>query len=226
MVHRPSARRSHDYAGDAKKRRPRSTRIRDHDGQKWPLRLAANNRAGLRPPYRVRDMEVLLTDATSALRRTPATLRSLFDGLGEAWLAADEGPGTWSTLGTLAHLVHVEPSWVDRLNHVSLYADARPFPLVDRSDHLEVFGNHMLEELLDAFEHRRNASLEAVRGLDFDTQRPGLHQELGPVRMSNLLAAWVTHDHNHIGQIVKAMAKQYRSEIGAWRVFLPIVDAD
>lgn len=44
--------------------------------------------------------------------------------------------------------------------------------------------------------------------------------------MGNLLAAWVTHDHNHIGQIVKAMAKRYRSEIGPWRAFLPIVDAE
>ena len=30
---------------------------------------------------------------------------------------------------------------------------------------------------------------------------------------------------NHTGQIVKAMAKQYRSAIGPWREFLAIVDA-
>lgn len=171
-------------------------------------------------------MEVELTDALSALRRSPATLRGLFDGLTEPWLAADEGPGTWTTLGTLAHLVHVEPNWMDRLDHVAKHADASPFPLVDRTDHMEVLGARTVPQLLDAFEERRAASLEALRALDFDAQRPGLHRELGPVRMGNLLAAWVTHDHNHIAQVVKAMAKQYRSDIGPWRVFLPIVDAD
>lgn len=100
------------------------------------------------------------------------------------------------------------------------------FPLVDRTDHMEFFGDHTVGELLDAFESRRSASLAALGSLDFDAERPGLHADLGPVRMGNLLAAWVTHDHNHIGQIVKAMAKQYRETIGPWRRFLPIVDAD
>jgi uncharacterized damage-inducible protein DinB len=169
-------------------------------------------------------MEVDLIDAAAALRRTPATLRGLFDGLGEPWLAADEGPGTWSTFATLAHLVHVEPNWMDRLSHIAAHAASSPFPLVDRTDHMAALGNHTVDQLLDEFEQRRASSLNALGKLAFDSARPGLHAELGPVKMGNLLAAWVTHDHNHIGQIVKAMAKQYRGAIGPWRVFLPIVD--
>lgn len=171
-------------------------------------------------------MEVAIADAIGALARTPAALRGLFGGIGEPWLSADEGPGTWSTRETLAHMVHVEPNWMDRLSHIAAHADASPFPLVDRTDHMEAFGDHTIGQLLDVFEQRRANSLDALDGLKFDPTRPGLHAELGPVQMGNLLAAWVTHDHNHIGQIVKAMAKQYRSEIGPWRAFLPIVDAE
>ncbi len=171
-------------------------------------------------------MNLDINDATSALRRTPATLRSLFAGLGPGWLGADEGPGSWSTVGTLAHLVHVEPNWMQRVGHVAAHADATPFPLVDRTDHMAVLGDRSVSELLDAFDERRRTSLAALSSIQFEAARPGLHAELGPVKMGNLLAAWVTHDHNHLGQIVKAMAKRYRDDIGPWRVFLPIVDAD
>jgi hypothetical protein len=33
------------------------------------------------------------------------------------------------------------------------------------------------------------------------------------------------HDLNHLGQIVKTMAKQYTGAVGPWREVLPIVDA-
>jgi hypothetical protein len=32
-------------------------------------------------------------------------------------------------------------------------------------------------------------------------------------------------DLNHLGQIVKAMAKHYAEVVGPWSAFLPIVDA-
>jgi hypothetical protein len=33
------------------------------------------------------------------------------------------------------------------------------------------------------------------------------------------------HDLNHLGQIVKTMAKQYTQGVGPWRELLPIIDA-
>jgi hypothetical protein len=45
------------------------------------------------------------------------------------------------------------------------------------------------------------------------------------VTISQLLATWVVHDLNHVGQIVKTMAKQYADAVGPWREFLPIIDA-
>lgn len=37
---------------------------------------------------------------------------------------------------------------------------------------------------------------------------------------------WVVHDLNHLNQIVKTMAKQYREAVGPWREYLPIIDAE
>ena len=41
-------------------------------------------------------MSIVLSEAVQILRRTPATLRALLSGLGDEWLAADEGPDTFT----------------------------------------------------------------------------------------------------------------------------------
>jgi len=66
--------------------------------------------------------------------------------------------------------------------------------------------------------------LEALVSVN-DLERIGIHPTFGDVTLSQLLAAWVVHDLNHLDQIVKTMAKQYKDAIGPWREFLPVVDA-
>jgi hypothetical protein len=58
-----------------------------------------------------------------------------------------------------------------------------------------------------------------------DLGRRGIHPTFGEVTLDQLLATWVVHDLNHVGQIVKTMAKQYSRAVGPWREFLPIIDA-
>ena len=41
-----------------------------------------------------------------------------------------------------------------------------------------------------------------------DLGRRGVHPTFGEVTLGQLLATWVVHDLNHLGQIVKTMAKQ------------------
>jgi len=45
------------------------------------------------------------------------------------------------------------------------------------------------------------------------------------VTVSQLLATWVVHDLNDLGQTVKTMAKQYSEAVSPWCEFLPIIDA-
>ena len=46
--------------------------------------------------------------------------------------------------------------------------------------------------------------------------RPGLTPR-------QLIAAWVVHDVGHLHQVAKAMAYQYRDEVGPWREYLTIL---
>jgi hypothetical protein len=54
--------------------------------------------------------------------------------------------------------------------------------------------------------------------------RRGMHPDLGPVTMAALLAGWVTHDLNHIHQIAKCMAYQYKEESQTWANFQGVFD--
>ena len=51
----------------------------------------------------------------------------------------------------------------------------------------------------------------------------GRHPELGQVTLGQLIATWVVHDLNHLGQIARVMSRQYRSVVGPWIEYLPIL---
>jgi hypothetical protein len=68
------------------------------------------------------------------------------------------------------------------------------------------------------------ATLGELRLTDRQLALEGEHPEFGLVTLSQLLATWVVHDLGHIAQTARVMAKQYKSAIGPWRAYLPVVD--
>jgi hypothetical protein len=58
-----------------------------------------------------------------------------------------------------------------------------------------------------------------------DLERRGLHPDLGPVTIRQLLATWVAHDLDHLSQISRVLAHQYGNEVGPWRAYLRIIGA-
>lgn len=172
-------------------------------------------------------MRFSLEDARAVLSRTPATLRALCSGVGDAWTEPDYGPGTWSVREIIAHLVFNERTdWIPRLKIVLVHGESRPFDPFDRAGHKDMLGTHTLGRLLDVFEEERAQSLAALDGLKLtaaDLERRGAHPALGPVTVANLLAAWVVHDLNHVAQACKAMAYQYKGEVGPWEQYLSIL---
>jgi hypothetical protein len=83
-----------------------------------------------------------------------------------------------------------------------------------------------LESLLDEFARLRAENLRVLESWKLtDTQLDlqGEHPQQGPVTLRQLLAAWVVHDLGHIAQVARVMAKQYRSEVGSWLSFLPVL---
>jgi DinB superfamily len=173
-------------------------------------------------------MEFSLELGQEILRRTPDALGALLPGLSDAWIDGDEGPDTWSSWQVVGHLAHIEEvDWIDRTQRILEHGTSRPFEPVDREAGFIRFEGWPIEELLARFASVRAANLDTLNALVGvqDLGRPGVHPTFGQVTLGQLLATWVAHDLNHLGQIVKALAKQYTDAVGPWREFLPILDA-
>jgi hypothetical protein len=57
-----------------------------------------------------------MDEATAILARTPATLDAMLRGLGDGWIAANEGVNTWSPFDVVGHLIHGERTdWMPRV---------------------------------------------------------------------------------------------------------------
>ncbi|MBI4260639.1 MAG: DinB family protein [Actinobacteria bacterium] len=173
-------------------------------------------------------MDFSLELGREVLGRTPDALRAMLSDLSEAWTTGDEGPGTWSPNQVVGHLTHIEEcDWIDRTRVILEHGTDRAFDPVDREAGFARFKGWSLVDLLDRFASVRASNLDALGALVEveDLGRRGVHPTFGEVTLGQLLATWVVHDLNHLGQIVKAMAKQYAQAVGPWREFLPIIDA-
>lgn len=167
-------------------------------------------------------------DARAVLERTPAVLRAQLGGLDDAWLHADEGPGTYSPFDVVGHLISGERTdWIPRLRCILEHGEARTFEPFDRDGFRASLRALHARARLDAFEAERGRSLseldELVRS-EADLARAGTHPAFGRVTLGELLFTWVVHDLGHLAQIARVMAKRYGDAVGPWRAYLPILD--
>jgi uncharacterized damage-inducible protein DinB len=168
----------------------------------------------------------VLHDVIAVLERTPATLMALLGGLPEVWVSATEGGRTWSPFDVVGHLIHGERTdWIPRARHI-LAGDPRPFEAFDREAQFTASRGCHMDELLATFDRLRRENLETLAGFSLtgeDLRRRGLHPELGEVTLGQLLATWVVHDMDHVGQVVRTMAKVYGAAVGPWTAYLSIL---
>lgn len=168
-----------------------------------------------------------LQGGVSVLERTPNVLGSLLSRMREDWTRANEGPDTWSPVQVLRHLVeNEETNWMVRARVILSQGPNRRFEPLDRFQHLGSNEGKTLGELLDRFAELRSRNLSDLKDLklgDAQLELTGEHPEFGSVTLEQLLATWVVHDLNHIGQIARVMAKQYRDAVGPWRAYLPVL---
>ena len=171
--------------------------------------------------------EFNVDEARVVLRRTPATLRALLDGLPGSWAHGDEGDGTWSPFEIVGHLVHGERTdWIPRVRVILEQGEARPFEPFDRFAQLKAGANKSLEDLLEEFAHAREDNLAALASLQLqpeDLARRGTHPKLGTVTLSQLLATWAAHDLTHLHQLSRVLAHQLSGEVGPWSAYLGVL---
>jgi hypothetical protein len=172
-------------------------------------------------------MEFDLDLSLDVLGRTPATLGAMLDGLPEPWARGTEGPDTFSPFDVVGHLIDGEETdWIQRARIILARGADPRFTPYDRFRHRARNVGRSLESLLAEFARLRAANLDLVRswrltGTELDL--PGIHPSLGGVTLRQLLAAWTVHDLGHLAQVARVMAKQYRTAVGPWAAFLPVL---
>ena len=173
-------------------------------------------------------MQFQLDQGIEVLRQTPGVMSALLRGKSAAWLNSRKTPGSFCPLDVLGHLMHGEMTdWIPRVRMILESQDARAFDPFDRFAFQSLIAGKSVDELLDEFAELRRQSLETLRDLGVQEQQldlHGMHPELGPVTLRNLLATWVVHDLGHIAQVVKTMASEYRDAVGPWRATTTILD--
>jgi hypothetical protein len=174
-------------------------------------------------------MEFDLELAIDVLGKTPRILEVWLGDLSEAWVKGNGGEKDWSPFDVLGHLIHGERTdWIPRARIILQGEGVREFEPFDRFAQFRDSQGRSLKELLHTFRELREENLATLRGFELQPSDYGLkgeHPELGVVTLEQLLATWVVHDLNHVGQIAQVMARQYREVVGPWRAYLPIVEA-
>jgi len=172
-------------------------------------------------------MKLAVDEIVEVLGGTPSTLRSLLAPLRDPWLDGNEGPGTFSPRDVLGHLIFGEETdWIPRARIILEHGEARPFDPFDRFGYRDRLAGLTAAQLLDRFEtlrQRNLAELESLRLRPADLERKGLHPDLGPVTLGELLATWVAHDLDHLAQVARVMARRCQEDVGPWRAFLRIL---
>ena len=175
-------------------------------------------------------MQQDLQKTVAILSRTPAALDALLRGLPDEWTRTNEGEETWSAFDVVVHLIHCEEAdWMPRVRMIVEHGEAQEFAPLDRWGGMRESQARPLDELLDEFSRRREESLEAVRALrlrEDDFVRRGRHPALGVVTLGELLATWAAHDLNHLHQMSRVMAHQYREAVGPWSKYLGVLQCE
>lgn len=172
-------------------------------------------------------MDFDLALAIPILAHTPRVLATLLADLPEDWTTANDGSDTWSPYDVVGHLNHGERSdWVPRARRILEKGKSVPFDAFDRTAQFAESRGKSLGDLLTEFTELRAGNIRELVALHLtasDMKREGMHPQLGVVTLGQLLATWVAHDLNHIGQIAEVMSRQYREAVGPWRAYLDIL---
>ena len=172
-------------------------------------------------------MEFSIDKSLQILERTPTVLYHLLNGISTDWTLANEGDETWSAFDVIGHLIHGDKTdWISRAEQILSDEPDKKFKSFDRFAQFENSKGKNLEQLLIEFSEIRIANIKKLCDLkitDKDLQKTGIHPTFGEVTLSQHLSTWVVHDLDHISQISRVMAKQYKEQTGPWIAFLKIL---
>jgi hypothetical protein len=108
-------------------------------------------------------------DILEILERQSGALRALLAPLSRAQLLARPKPEDWNALEVLGHITDGEQVFAYRALHIAR-GDATPLPSFDQDDYVAAArsSERTIEDLLDAHEAQRRATIAMLRGLPAD----------------------------------------------------------
>ncbi len=173
-------------------------------------------------------MQFDLNKSLAILRRTPDVLETLLLDLPDDWTMHNEGGKSWSPYDVVGHLIHGEKTdWIERIKIILFEGPDKTFTPFDRFAQFKDSQGKTLNQLLKEFKTLRLANLKTLEELKITEEmldKTAMHPSLGRVTLRNLLATWTAHDLNHTYQIVRVMAKNYKTEVGPWVQYLRLVN--
>jgi uncharacterized damage-inducible protein DinB len=172
-------------------------------------------------------MNFTLEASMEILERTPTVLHTMLQNISSGWTSNNEGGETWSVYTIIGHLIHGEKTdWIPRTEIILSEKPDKTFQPFDRFAQFKETEGKSLAVLLDEFKTLRKKNIEYLRSKKLtgkNLEENGIHPAFGEVSLSQLLASWVVHDLNHIAQISRVMAKQYKTAVGPWTSYLKIL---
>jgi hypothetical protein len=171
-----------------------------------------------------------LDHSIALLTRTPAALDALLRELPDVWTRPDEGDKTWSAFDIVGHLAHLERvNWMPRARMILQDGDTKTFEPFDRWGHIQESKGKSIAQVLDDFAQVRAQNLTEVRAWHLSPEQlalRGRHPAFGGVTLSELLSAWAAHDLNHLHQMTRVMAHQYRDAVGPYAAYLGVMHCE
>ncbi len=165
-------------------------------------------------------MNFSLEKSIEILERTPNVLNAMLQNISVEWTLNNEGEQTWRVYDIIGHLIHGEKTdWITRAEIILSEKPDKTFEPFDRLAQFDESNGKSLTQLLDEFKILRKTNIDHLRSkqlTDKNLEEKGIHPAFGEVTLSQLLSTWVVHDLNHIAQICRVMAKQYKTEVGPW----------
>jgi len=172
-------------------------------------------------------MDFNVSKSIEVLSRTPMALEQMINGLDTEWITINEGPGTWSVYDIIGHLIYGEKTdWVPRMEIILSSKPDKTFEPFDRNAQFKLNDNKPISLLLAVFKQMRGKNIDILISKNLTSEllsKKGIHPAFGEVTLKQLLSSWVVHDLNHVAQISRVMAKQYKSETGPWVEYLPVL---
>lgn len=172
-------------------------------------------------------MKFTLDKSIEILSSTPLVLEAFLNHLSSEWIHNNEGENTWSPFEILIHLINGEKTnWVPRINIILSENKEKGLESFIRMDDIHYYKEKSISELLNEFKERRNQNIDSLKAMrigENDLNKTAIHPVFGTIKLSQLIATWTTHDLNHLAQISRVLAKQYKDEVGPWKEYLPIL---